>query len=218
MKSSRGITLLEMMVTLAIAAVLLAAALVGMQSPINRQRENEATRELWASTLRARQLSISTNQPVRIVVEENVPRGDGTTRTVARWEQLRCDNDWDNASCPAVGCENTTCRANPECCAGEQAMGQDIVIPTTMNAAALHGLCYMPGSGRPVRPGDLGCMRDSIDDPVALDAAAPGNLRIDFTSGRARSLIMVEPRTGLASILDCSSQAAIDHPVAECTQ
>ncbi|MFP2959576.1 Tfp pilus assembly protein FimT/FimU [Myxococcus sp. 1LA] len=215
MKSSRGITLLEMMVTLAIAAVLLAAALVGMQTPITRQRESEALRELWASTLRARQLSISTNQPVRIVVEENVPIG-GALRTVARWEQVRCENTWDNASCPSDSCANTTCAGEPnsECC-GE--VGEAIVIPTTMNAGAIHGLCYMPGSGRPVRPGNLGCMRDAIDDPVALDGAAPGNLRFDFTSGRGRSLIMVEPRTGLASILDCNSQEAIDHPVAECT-
>ncbi|NOJ80558.1 pilus assembly FimT family protein [Myxococcus xanthus] len=213
MKRTRGITLLEMMVTVAIASILLSAALVGIQTPVDRQRENEATRELWASTLRARQRAISTNQPVRIVVEENVPRGDGTSRTVARWEQLRCDNEWDNATCPANGCENATCRANPDCCSE---VGPDIVIPVSMNAAAIHGLCYMPGTGRPVRPGDLGCMRDSLDDLPALDAAAPGNLRFDFTSGRARSLIMVEPRTGLASVLDCNSQAAIDRPVAEC--
>ncbi|WP_426756444.1 pilus assembly FimT family protein [Myxococcus sp. Y35] len=213
MKHSRGITLLEMMVTLAIAAVLLSAALVGIQTPVERQRENEATRELWAATLRARQRAISSNQPVRIVVDENVDQGDGTRRTIARWEQLTCDNTWDNASCPSADCENTTCRTDPECCSQT---GEEIAIPRTMNAAAIHGLCYLPGNGRPVRPGNLGCMRDSLDDVVAMDAAAPGNLRFDFTSGRARSLIMVEPRTGLASVLDCNSQSAIDREIPEC--
>ncbi|QQR44903.1 prepilin-type N-terminal cleavage/methylation domain-containing protein [Myxococcus xanthus] len=213
MRHTRGITLLEMMVTVAIASILLAAALMGIQTPVNRQRENEATRELWASTLRARQRAISTNQPVRIVVEENVPRGDGTSRTVARWEQLRCDNEWDNAGCPANGCENTTCRANPACCSE---VGQDIVIPVSMNAFAIHGLCYMPGSGRPVRPGDLTCMRDFLDDLPALDAAAPGNLRFDFTSGRPRSLIQVEPRTGLANVMDCNPHASTQNQVIEC--
>ncbi|WNZ62650.1 prepilin-type N-terminal cleavage/methylation domain-containing protein [Myxococcus sp. MxC21-1] len=213
MRHTRGITLLEMMVTVAIACILLAAALMGIQTPVNRQRENEATRELWASTLRARQRALTTNQPVRIVVEENVPRGDGTSRTVARWEQLRCDNEWDNASCPANGCENTTCRANPDCCSE---LGPDIVIPISMNASAIHGLCYMPGTGRPVSPGDLTCMRDFLDDLPALDAAAPGNLRFDFTSGRQRSLIQVEPRTGLANVLDCNPYASTQNQVIEC--
>ncbi|WP_141591715.1 Tfp pilus assembly protein FimT/FimU [Myxococcus sp. AB056] len=213
MRHTRGITLLEMMVTVAIACILLAAALMGIQTPVNRQRENEATRELWASTLRARQRALTTNQPVRIVVEENVPRGDGTRRTVARWEQLRCDNDWDNASCPANGCENTTCRANPDCCSE---LGPDIVIPVSMNASAIHGLCYMPGTGRPVSPGDLTCMRDFLDDLPALDAAAPGNLRFDFTSGRPRSLIQVEPRTGLANVMDCNPHASTQNQAIEC--
>lgn len=213
MRHTRGITLLEMMVTVAIASILLAAALMGIQTPVNRQRENEATRELWASTLRARQRAISTNQPVRIVVEENVPRGDGTSRTVARWEQLRCDNEWDNAGCPANGCENVTCRANPDCCSE---VGQDIVIPVSMNASAIHGLCYMPGTGRPVSPGNLTCMRDFLDDQPALDAAAPGNLRFDFTSGRPRSIIRVEPRTGLTNVMDCNPHASTQNQVIEC--
>lgn len=213
MKHTRGITLLEMMVTLAIAAILLSAALVGIQAPIDRQRENEATRELWAATLRARQRAISTNQPVRIVVDQNVPQGDGTTRTVARWEQLTCDNTWDNASCPSAGCENTTCRDSPNCCSET---GEEIAIPRSMNAAEIHGLCYLPGTGRPVRPGNLGCMRDMMDDPIAMDAAAPGNLRFEFTSGRARSLIMVEPRTGLANVFDCNPHASTQNQVIEC--
>jgi len=213
MKHTRGITLLEVMVTLAIAAVLLAAALMGIQAPIERQRENEATRELWAATLRARQRAISTNQPVRIVVDENVPQANGPTRTLARWEQLTCDNAWDNASCPSLGCENTTCRARPECCSET---GEEIAIPRGMNAMAIHGVCYLPGTGRPVRPGNLSCMREFLDDPAALDAAAPGSLRFDFAAGRARSLIMVEPRTGLTSMLDCNSQAAIERQIPEC--
>ncbi|GHG86174.1 prepilin-type N-terminal cleavage/methylation domain-containing protein [Comamonas sp. JC664] len=212
MRHVRGITLLEVMVTVAIIGFMASMAVLSMQGSVDRQRENEATRELWASALRARQRAISTNQPVRIVVE-NIDQQDGTTRTIARWEQLTCGNTWDNASCPTMGCENATCRTRPDCCSE---LGQDINVPRTMNATAIHGLCFMPGSGRPVLPNDLSCMRESLDDAVALDAVAPGNVRLTYINGRVPSLIMVEPRTGLASVLDCDSQAAIDRPVAEC--
>jgi hypothetical protein len=92
-----------------------------------------------------------------------------------------------------------------------------VVLPTTMNAASVHGLCYLPGTGRAVKPGNLGCMRGQLGNTAALTAAAPGNLRVTFTSQRARSLLRVEPVTGLVNVLDCDSQAAATRPVAECT-
>ena len=213
MRHSRGITLLEVMVTLAVAGVLISLALTNIQTAIDRQREGEATRELASMTLRARQRALATNQPVRFVVEA-VSQPTGTQRTVVRWERLRCENDWDNDACPRTSCVNTTCRANPECC---DELGPEVVLPLTMNAASLHGLCYLPGMGRAVKPGNLGCMRGQLGNPAALTTAAPGNLRVTFTSERARSLLMVEPMTGLVNVLDCDSQAAVSRPVAECT-
>ncbi|MCP3136542.1 pilus assembly FimT family protein [Pyxidicoccus xibeiensis] len=211
-RHARGITLLELMVTLAVAGALITLALVNFQQAIDRQRETEATRELWSSALRARQRALATNQPVRFVVEA-VARPGGT-RTVVRWERLRCENTWDNDSCPRLACVNTTCRANPECC---DEVGPELVLPRTMNAASVHGLCYLPGTSRAVRPGNLGCMRGQVDNAAALNAAAPGNLRLTFTSPRARSLLRVEPLTGLANLLDCDSAEALQSPVAECT-
>jgi len=213
MRHSRGITLLEVMVVLAVAGVLLSLALTNFQASIDRQRESEATRELASLALRARQRALATNQPVRFVVEA-VSQPTGTQRTVVRWERLRCENDWDNDACPRTSCVNTTCRANPECC---DELGPEVVLPLTMNAASLHGLCYLPGMGRAVKPGNLGCMRGQLGNPAALTTAAPGNLRVTFTSERARSLLMVEPMTGLVNVLDCDSQAAVSRPVAECT-
>ncbi|MBZ4420816.1 prepilin-type N-terminal cleavage/methylation domain-containing protein [Myxococcus sp. RHST-1-4] len=213
MRHERGMTLIELSVTIAIAGVLITLALVNFQDSISRQRENEAVRELWSFALRARQRAVATNQPVRLVVEAGVPMQDGTQRTVARWERLTCDNAWNNDSCPRAACVNTTCRATPACC---DEVGPELVLPRTMNAAAVHGLCYLPGTGRAARPGNLGCMQGLLGDTAALNAAAPGNLRVDFTSGRARSLLMVEPVTGLVNLLDCDSQEAVARPVAEC--
>jgi prepilin-type N-terminal cleavage/methylation domain-containing protein len=214
MRHTRGFTLLEMMVTLAIAGILVGMALVNLQRGVDRQRESEATRDLGAQALRARQRALATNQPVRFVVEPNVRRPDGTLRTVARWERLKCDNAWDNDTCPQTACQNTTCRATPACC---DELGPEVVLPLSMNASSLHGLCYLPGTGRAVRPGNLGCMRGQLDDTAAMTAAAAGNLRVSFTSNRARSLLMVEPLTGLVNVLDCDSQSAKAHPVTECT-
>ncbi|MCP3099038.1 prepilin-type N-terminal cleavage/methylation domain-containing protein [Myxococcus sp. K15C18031901] len=205
MMRTRGMTLLELMVALAVLSLMVSLALVGIQKPIDRQKEAAATREIWSTALRARQLALSTNQPVRFVRETNVVMPDGSRRTVVRWERLRCANDWDNSTCPTPACVNTTCRANSACC---DEVGPDIVIPASMNATAIHGMCYLPGMGRAVQPGNLSCLQGS---------PAAGNLRFDFTSGRKRSLLMVEPLTGIPNLLDCDSKLADQRPVAECT-
>nr|WP_233278133.1 prepilin-type N-terminal cleavage/methylation domain-containing protein [Myxococcus stipitatus] len=211
-------TLLEMMIALAVVSVVLSLALVGIQRPIEGQREATVTRELWSSALQARQRALATNQPVRFVVEPDVTLPDGTQQTVARWERLKCENDWDNNTCPRASCLNTTCRGDSSCC---DEVGPDIIIPSTVNAQSVHGLCYLPGLGRAVKPvlpdAPLGCMTGQLGNAAALMAAAPGNLRLSFTSGRPRSLLMVEPLTGLSSLLDCDSVRAQKHPAPECT-
>ncbi|MFP2931218.1 Tfp pilus assembly protein FimT/FimU [Pyxidicoccus sp. 3LG] len=211
-RHARGITLLEVMVTVAIAGFLVSMGLMTFQEAIDRQRESEATRELWSFALRARQQALATNQPVRLVVEDAL-RPDGTLRMVARWERLRCDDSWDNDNCPALGCDTDSCRENPACC---DEVGPELVLPRSMDAMAVHGLCYLPGTGRAVQPGDLSCLKGQAGSAAALAAAAPGNLRVDFTSQRASSLLMVEPLTGLVNVLDCDSREAEAHPVAEC--
>ncbi|AKF79243.1 type 4 pilus biogenesis operon protein [Myxococcus fulvus 124B02] len=214
MMRTRGMTLLELMIAIAIVGMMVSLAVVGISKPLDGQREATATRELWSSALRARQRAIATNQPVRIVVESNVLMPDGTRKRVARWERLTCDNDFDNNTCPRDACTDTTCRASPECCSET---GPDIVIPDSMTATPVHGLCFLPGSARAVK--SLDCMRGQLDNVAALTAAAPGNIQLNFTakSGRPRSLLMVEPLTGLASLLDCDSVRATQAPVAECT-
>jgi hypothetical protein len=63
----------------------------------------------------------------------------------------------------------------------------------------------------------LGCMRGLLDDTAAITAAAPGSVRLSFTSGRARSLLLVEPVTGLVEVLDCDSKSAELNPETACT-
>ncbi|RKH65003.1 pilus assembly FimT family protein [Corallococcus llansteffanensis] len=212
MRHTRGMTLLELMTAVAVVAVLITLAVAGMQGRINGQREGTATRELWSSALRARQLAISTNQPVRFVVENNVPQPDGRSYTVARWERLKCGDNlsapdvWTLDACPSATCLNTSCRTNPECCSET---GTDVVIPSTMNATSMHALCFLPGSGRPVF-NRMDCLRGSLGTPAAIAAAAPtdSSIQFKFTSNRVKSVLMVEPLTGLSSVMDCDSLAA----------
>ncbi|RKH04347.1 prepilin-type N-terminal cleavage/methylation domain-containing protein [Corallococcus sp. CA053C] len=212
MKPTRGMTLLELMTAVAVVAVLVTLAVAGVQGRIGGQRENAATRELWGSALRARQLAISTNQPVRFVVENNILQPDGRSYTVARWERLKCGDDlsnpdlWNLDACPSLTCVNKSCRAAPDCCSET---GTDIVIPSTMNATSIHALCFLPGSGRPVL-NKMDCLRGSLGTPATIAAAAPsdGAIQFKFTSNRAKSVLMVEPLTGLSSVMDCDSLAA----------
>ncbi|RKH50785.1 type II secretion system protein [Corallococcus sp. AB050B] len=212
MKHTRGMTLLEMMTALAVVSVLIGLSVVAMQGRIGGQKENTATRELWSSALRARQLAISTTQPVRFVVENNVTLLDGKPHTVARWERLKCGNDlntpddWGMAQCPSPTCLNRTCRTTPACCSET---GPDIVIPPTMNATNINNLCFLPGSGRPVF-NRMDCMQGQLGNPATLAAAAPtdSSIQFRFTSNRAKSVLMVEPLTGLSSVMDCDSLAA----------
>ncbi|RYZ32460.1 MAG: prepilin-type N-terminal cleavage/methylation domain-containing protein [Myxococcaceae bacterium] len=212
MKQTRGMTLLEILTALAVVSVFIALAVGGLQGRIGGQRESMATRELWSGALRARQLAISTNQPVRIVVENDVDLPDGTRRTVARWEQLKCGSDlanpdeWSMDECPSTACVDKTCRTTPDCCS---TTGPDIVIPDSMTATDINNLCFLPGSGRPVL-NKMDCMQGQLGQAALVAAAAPKDHQIQFrfTSGRPKSVLMVEPLTGLSSVMDCDSVAA----------
>ncbi|MBN8229231.1 prepilin-type N-terminal cleavage/methylation domain-containing protein [Corallococcus macrosporus] len=211
MKQTRGMTLLEMMTAVAVVAIFVGLAVAGVQTRIGGQRESTATRELWSSALRARQLAISTGQPVRIVVKPNVLQPDGRKYTVARWEQMKCGDDvstpdpWGVDKCPITACVNTTCRDTPACCSQT---GPDIVIPATMDASKINNLCFLPGTGRPVLQQD--CMKGLLGQPGKIAEMAPKDESIQFlfTSKRAKSVLMVEPLTGLSSVMDCDSLAA----------
>ncbi|NOK16066.1 pilus assembly FimT family protein [Corallococcus carmarthensis] len=212
MKNMRGMTLLEVLTAVAVLGVLVTLAVTGMRGNISTQRENTATRELWSSALRARQLAISTNQPVRFVVDSNVTLPDGLQHTVARWERLKCGTDlntpdeWTVDNCPNPACLATTCRSTPACCSET---GPDIAIPATMNATNMHGLCFLPGSGRPAF-NSMNCLQGLLSQPAQIAAAAPvdSSIQFRFTSKRAKSVLMVEPLTGLSSVMDCDSLAA----------
>ncbi|RYZ37538.1 MAG: prepilin-type N-terminal cleavage/methylation domain-containing protein [Myxococcaceae bacterium] len=212
MKSFKGMTLLEMMTAVAVIGVLITLAVAGTQGRIDSQRESTATRELWSTALRARQLSISTNQPVRIVVDPDVEQQDGRRYNVARWERLKCGDDlgnpdeWTVDKCPSPACVNKTCRADSNCCSET---GPDIVIPATMSAADINNLCFLPGSGRPVF-NRMDCLQGSLGSPSDIAAAAPADdsILFRFTSARPKSVLMVEPLTGLSSVMDCDSVAA----------
>jgi prepilin-type N-terminal cleavage/methylation domain-containing protein len=212
MKNTRGMTLLEVLTAVAVLGILVTLAVTGMRGNISNQRENTATRELWSSALRARQLAISTNQPVRVVVENNVLQPDGRRYTVARWERLQCgDNpsvpdEWGLSKCPSPSCLDKTCRTTPACCSET---GPDIPLPTTMSAVNMHGLCFLPGSGRPAF-NRMDCLQGLLDQPTQVAAAAPqdNSIIFRFTSNRAKSVLMVEPLTGLSNVMDCDSLAA----------
>ncbi|MFB1479332.1 Tfp pilus assembly protein FimT/FimU [Corallococcus sp. RDP092CA] len=209
MKSNRGMTLLELMLVVVIIGVMASLAVVNIQSGVGGRRESNATRELGAAALRARQLSIATNQPVRIVVDADVIQPNGLRYSVARWERLKCEEpgqtSWTNDTCPQVACVNVTCRTTPACCTE---MGPDIPIPPSMDAEAINGLCFLPGSGAPVLRRD--CLQGALEDTAAKSLATPNDksIRFNFTSGRASTMLMVEPLTGLSSLLDCDSVAA----------
>ncbi|WP_338268345.1 pilus assembly FimT family protein [Corallococcus caeni] len=199
-------TLLELLAGLAVLGILATLALGELGGSMERQRESGAARDLVSAALQARQRAQATHQPIRFVVDANVPLADGTVRNVARWERPRCDNTWDSDSCPATSCEATTCRQTPSCC---DEVGADIPLPPSMNASPVHGLCFLPTTGRPVRvEGDLTCMLSSRGRPDALAAAAPGTLKLTYSSGRAPTLFQVEGLTGLVSLLDCDALSA----------
>ncbi|RKG90247.1 pilus assembly FimT family protein [Corallococcus terminator] len=206
MKNTRGMTLLELMVVVAVLGIMVSLAVVNMQGRIIGQREGTATRELWSSVLRARQLAIATNQPVRFVVDADVVQSNGLRYTVARWERLRCADAWSDVDCPPAACDNKTCRQDANCCTD---VGEDIVIPASMDAQAIHGLCFQPGSAKPV-VNHLDCMRDLVNDAAAMSAATPNDksIRFTYTTDRADSLLVIEPLTGIADLLECDSNAA----------
>ncbi len=200
--SQRGLTLIEIMVALAVVALLIAGAMAGLQPGLQRRRETAAVREMWAASMRARQEAVSRNQTTRLIVEPQVI--NGVNRTVMRWERPPCGNDW-TAVCPSVACQTSTCRAGCTC----DEMGTEIVLPPGVDAAQLHGLCFQAGTGRPFY-GDSGinCQRPANYLPT-LERA---NITIDKQRRDDGSLLpfrmVFDGITGVPSLIDCAQVGA----------
>ena len=186
--AARGMTLLEITAVLAIIAVLTSISLWGMQTMLAQKRELGAARELEKQLWAARQLALTSNQPVRMRVNTAVENGEAITR--ARWTRVPCADAW-GYTCPAPACSGASCTDSGGGCVCAE-LGDAVKIPPTMNADALDGLCFVAGSGA---PRGMDC-----------DAASAAVESVSLTLSELPPLIFsLEPLTGRARLVDCGT-------------
>ncbi len=197
LRNARGVTLIEIMVAIAIVGILAAGALATLQPGIERRREVSAVREMWAESMRARQEAVSRNQATRLIVEQQPV--DGVLRWVMRWERPPCEDGW-SATCPSAACEDQTCRSGCEC----DAMGTEIVLPDTVDARPLHGVCFQAGTGRPFRGAGIDCQLPAGAQPASIveDVTIDKQRREDGTLVPFR--MVFDGITGVPSLVDCA--------------
>lgn len=187
----RGMTMLEVMVTLAIAAVFASMSIAGMRTALDRKREDAAIASIGQAMNEARMRARQYRQPVRLAV---------TTVAGARslrWERLACADAW-GSSCPSTACATSACGVGGcEC----PEVGDAIALPTRLvTAAELDGLCFSAGSGAP-KVKAAGTFCDGA-------AAAPGPGTLSFwTLGGVSHVLELEPLTGMGRLVDCRSGA-----------
>jgi len=80
MKSEKGFTLLELMTTLGIAAILLSVAVPGLQSFVMNSRQSSAVNQMVSSIHLARNTAVTRNSAVTVCASD-----DGATCTNAAW-------------------------------------------------------------------------------------------------------------------------------------
>jgi type II secretory pathway pseudopilin PulG len=195
-------TLVEVLVVVAVLGILTSMTVVGLRGALENRRTTGAGRELWAELQQARQRAMSRNEPVRLVVQEE-PLGD-RTRMRVQWQQLPCESTWDNTSCPSAACASElTCGRGCAC----SDLGQQVELPLDMDVRALHGVCFLAGSGRAVRATD--CMRGRLGNRAEVLAAQPPPLPLRKAGlDTPLALLRIEPLTGLVSLQDCGAPDA----------
>lgn len=181
----RGITLLEVMVTLAIVGVMMALAVPSFGQAIANGKSTAFVRQLYQEVKHARQVARSKNQAVRFI-RKSVTVG-GKTFNAVQWERVPCADPWGYV-CPSPACQTNICGAGGCVC---DEVGDQLEEPANTDASAILGLCFQSGTGVPkARSGGNDC----------LDAnPAAASVAVTNTSGEIRT-ITLEPLTGMARL------------------
>ncbi|MBU8896351.1 type II secretion system protein GspH [Corallococcus sp. H22C18031201] len=187
-----GMSLLELMVTLAILTVFVSLSVAGFQGMTERQRVGGAQREILLMMQEARQQARASLQPVRLT--QWTADEDGRPVTRIRWERLPCDNSW-GTTCPRVECATNACGVGA--CDCGPGVGQPVLLPRGLEASSLDRLCWLGDSARPVAPqGTTVCVEAST--PPVLGSLV---LRRD---GVPDQVMDVDGLTGTVRVVDCT--------------
>ena len=190
-RRARGLTLIELMATVAVIGVVSGLAGVGVQEVLQRRREAGSVRSLWAASLEARQRAVAHGQTTRLVVESITRRG--RTVQVVRWERPPCSAGWGGA-CPAPSCETATCRTGCAC----NETGPEIELPAGIDATELHGLCFRGGTGIAFRASGITCAA-----PPSAAEEWISNVRVPYQPEPFR--LVFDGLTGVGELVDCAS-------------
>lgn len=203
--TQRGMTLVELMVTVAILGLLMALGVTGFQATIRNQRASAAERSILLAAQEARQQARLTRQPVRLgQVTTNV---GGVEGSVLRWEKLDCANtatDQWGSQCPNPACRTAACGTNGCTCT---LVGEAVPLTPEMDVTSLVGTCWLGETGRPVA-----AVSGTSCDPAGT-APAGGSLKIRrMRKGEAAykpiRVLNVDPLTGSVSMVDCEKSPA----------
>lgn len=200
----RGMTLLELMATVAIVGILMGLGITGFQAVTRNQRASAAERSILLAAQEARQQARLTRQPVRLGRVTTMIDGVEVT-TGLRWEKLDCANaatDTWGSQCPIPACLNAPCGTGGCTCT---TVGDVVPLMPELDVSALVGTCWLGESGRPVAAvGGATC------NPAGI-APAAGALRIlrkrqgetAFTPSR---VLVMDALTGTARMVDCEKE------------
>ncbi|MGQ0505849.1 MAG: pilus assembly FimT family protein [Myxococcaceae bacterium] len=135
----QGFTLLEVMITVAIIAILVSGSVAGFTATSANAKESAAIRDIFAQTRQARQQARSRGQAVRMRVVDEVV--DSLPRQVIRWERLPCADSW-GTECPVSTCRATTAACGAGCACEET--GERVIAPRKeeLDLGRLNGLCF----------------------------------------------------------------------------
>ncbi|MFP2928032.1 Tfp pilus assembly protein FimT/FimU [Pyxidicoccus sp. 3LG] len=200
--TSRGMTLLEVMVVVAIIGVLMALSVPNLKGVITDRRVSATQRAIYLETLEARQQARRSRQPVRLAII-NSGNENGELVPALRWEQLDCanaDTDQWGTECPMTECLDQACGTGGCTCS---VTGTPVPLPPELEVESLEGLCWLGGETTRVveRVGDTSCA-------PANPAPAAGSLRLRKKD--AQGLFQVDQvmnlngLTGALKAVDCT--------------
>ena len=194
-KTRRGMTTLELTVSIAVAAMFAAMSVMNMEGVKRRQRESSALRDISMQALQARASARTTQYPVRLAVRASA---NGTGKII-RWEQLPCNANggrWGGFKmCPAQACQSITDCSDPKCpCV---AVGESIPVPYTLDVSSLHGLCWMGQGAQPRQvSGSQSCVVDGSPPQKPYKITQTGTGTLDH-------VFVVDGITGRSRMIDC---------------